>query len=115
MLTAVAIKAAKGRDKQYKLGDSGGLYLLVTPAGRRCWRMNYRFLGKQKTLSFGAWPDVGLAGARAKRDEARQLLATGRAIGRASCRERVCQYVLISVVAVSLKKKLVDNVIEVKS
>src|SRR3546814_11500570 len=40
--------------------------------------MNYRFLGKQKTLSFGAWPDVGLAGARATRDEARQLLATGR-------------------------------------
>src|SRR3546814_17191296 len=78
MLTAVAIKAAKGRDKPYKLGDSGGLYLLVTPAGRRCWRMNYRFLGKQKTLSFGAWPDVGLAGARAKRDEARQLMATGR-------------------------------------
>lgn len=78
MLTAVAVKAAKGRDKPYKLGDSGGLYLLVTPAGRRCWRMNYRFLGKQKTLSFGAWPDVGLAGARAKRDEARQLLATGR-------------------------------------
>lgn len=76
-LTAVAIKAAKGRNKQYKLGDSGGLYLLVTPSGRRYWRMNYRFLGKHKTLAFGVWPDVDLATARAKRDEVRQSLASG--------------------------------------
>jgi len=40
--------------------------------------MNYRFLGKEKTLAFGVWPDVDLAGARAKRDDARRLLATGR-------------------------------------
>ncbi len=40
-LSAVAIKAAKGRDKQYKLADSGGLYLLVLPSGQRYWRMNY--------------------------------------------------------------------------
>lgn len=77
-LTAVAIKAAKGRDKQYKMSDSGGLYLLVTPSGRRYWRMNYRFLGKGKTLAFGIWPDLDLAGARAKRDDARRLLATGQ-------------------------------------
>lgn len=77
-LTAVAIKAAKGRDKQYKMGDSGGLYLLVSPSGQRYWRMNYRFLGKNKTLAFGVWPDVDLAGARAKRDDARKLLAVGR-------------------------------------
>ena len=40
-LTAVAIKAAKGRDKQYKLADSGGLHLLVLPSGQRYWRINY--------------------------------------------------------------------------
>jgi integrase len=77
-LTALAIKAAKGRDKQYKLADSGGLHLLVLPSGQRYWRMNYRYLGRYKTLAFGVWPDVGLADARAKRDDARKLLANGR-------------------------------------
>ena len=76
-LTAVAIKAAKGRDKQYKLTDADGLHLLVLPSGSRCWRMNYRFLGKSKTLAFGVWPAVTLADARAKRDAARRILAKG--------------------------------------
>lgn len=76
-LTAVAIKSAKGRDKPYKLTDGDGLYLAVMPNGSRYWRMNYRFLGKQKTLSFGVWPDTGLADARAQRDAARKLLARG--------------------------------------
>ena len=77
-LTVLAIKAAKGRDKQYKLADSGGLHLLVLPSGQRYWRMNYRYLGRYKTLAFGVWPDVDLADARAKRDDARKLLANGR-------------------------------------
>ena len=76
-LTAVAIKSAKGRDKQYKLTDSDGLHLLVLPSGNRYWRMNYRYQGKYKTLAFGVWPEVGLAGARDKRDEARRTLAKG--------------------------------------
>ena len=76
-LTALAIKAARGRDKQYKLTDSGGLHLLVLPSGGRYWRINYRYLGKQKTLALGVWPDVELADARAKRDEARRILARG--------------------------------------
>ena len=76
-LTAVAIKAAKGRAKPYKLTDSDGLHLLVVPSGGRYWRINYRFLGKQKTLALGVWPDVALADARAKRDAARRLLAKG--------------------------------------
>jgi integrase len=76
-LTAVAMKAAKGRDKPYKLADSDGLHLLVLPSGGRYWRMNYRYLSKYKTLAFGAWPEVELADARAKRDAARRLLAKG--------------------------------------
>jgi integrase len=76
-LTAVAIKAAKGREKPYKLTDSDGLHLLVLPSGGRYWRINYRYLGKQKTLALGVWPDVELADARAKRDGARRLLAKG--------------------------------------
>lgn len=76
-LTAVAIKAAKGREKPYKLTDSDGLFLFVTPNGGRYWRMNYRHLGKQKTLAFGVYPDTGLADAREQRDAARKLLARG--------------------------------------
>lgn len=76
-LSVFAIKAAEIRDKQYKLSDTDGLYLLVTPKGGKCWRMNYRHVGKQRTLSFGVFPDTGLAEARAQRDAARKLLAKG--------------------------------------
>jgi integrase len=76
-LTAIAIKNAKSRAKSYKLTDSDGLYLLVTPTGARYWRMNYRHLGKQKTLAFGVYPDTGLAEAREQRDAARKVLARG--------------------------------------
>ena len=76
-LSVVAIKAAKSRDKAYKLSDGDGLYLLVTPAGARYWRMNYRHGVRQKTLAFGVWPETGLAEARAERDAARKVLARG--------------------------------------
>ncbi|WP_288287819.1 integrase arm-type DNA-binding domain-containing protein, partial [uncultured Sphingobium sp.] len=76
-LTAAAIKNAKGKAKPYKLTDSDGLFLYVTPNGGRYWRMNYRHLGKQKTLAFGVYPDIGLADAREQRDAARKVLAKG--------------------------------------
>jgi integrase len=76
-LTAAAIKNAKGRTKPYKLTDSDGLFLYVAPNGGRYWRMNYRHLGKQKTLAFGIYPDIGLADAREQRDAARKVLAKG--------------------------------------
>lgn len=76
-LSVAAIKAAKGGGKPYKLADSGGLYLMVTPSGARYWRLNYRYMGKQKTLAFGVWPETGLAEARAERDAARKVLARG--------------------------------------
>lgn len=77
-LTVTAINTAKSRDKPYKLTDGLGLYLLVTAKGARLWRMNYSFHGKQKTLSFGSYPDVSLATAREKRSAARENLADGR-------------------------------------
>ena len=55
-LTAIAIKNARPREKQYKLADERALYLLVTPEGGKYWRMNYRQLDKQKTLSLGGRP-----------------------------------------------------------
>jgi integrase len=77
-LSDTAIRAAKPRDRAYKMGDAGGLFLLVTPAGGRLWRLKYRFAGKEQTLAFGAYPDVTLKDARERRDEARRLLAAGR-------------------------------------
>ncbi|MCH8209713.1 MAG: DUF4102 domain-containing protein, partial [Nitrospinae bacterium] len=64
---------AKGNltDKPYKIGDSGGLFLLVTPAGGKWWRFKYRFLGKENLISLGTYPLVSLTEARAKRDEFR--------------------------------------------
>jgi hypothetical protein len=77
-LTDFAIRNAKPRDKAQKLSDGGNLYLLVTPSGGKLWRGNYRFLGKQKTLSLGAYPEVSLATARERLVETKKLLASGR-------------------------------------
>ena len=74
MLTDTAIRNAKPRDKFYKVSDSGGLYLLVKSTGKY-WRMDYRYVGKRKTLAIGVYPAVSLVAARKKRDEARELLA----------------------------------------
>ena len=59
MLTDAKIKAAKTRQKPYKLSDSRGLYLLVHPSGGRWRRLKYRYVGKEKKLSLGVYPDVG--------------------------------------------------------
>jgi len=95
-LSVVAIKAAKGRAKPYKLTDSDGLYLLVAPSGARYWRMNYRHFGKQKTLAFGVWPDTGLAEAREQRDAARKVLARGEDPGEKIKLERIAASVAAS-------------------
>ena len=77
-LNVLRINNLKAGDKPYKVTDSGGLYLLVQPNGSRYWRLAYRFAGKQKSLSLGVFPDVGLADARERRAAARKLLATGK-------------------------------------
>ena len=76
-LTDAAIRNAKPREKPYKLADTGGLYLLVGPRGGKWWRLKYRFRGKEKLLSLGVYPDVGLKEARARRDRAREQRAAG--------------------------------------
>lgn len=74
-LTDIKVRTAKPTDKQYKLTDGNGMHLLVHPNGSRYWRLQYRFGGKQKMLALGVYPDVSLADARARRDDARKLLA----------------------------------------
>lgn len=76
-LTHFDAKNAAPAEKPYKLSDGGGLHLLVQPNGSKLWRMKYRFLGKERLLSFGAYPLFSIADARAKRDEAKKLLASG--------------------------------------
>ena len=70
-LKELEVRYASRRSKDYKLGDGGGLYLLVRPTGSRLWRMKYRFDGKEKLLSFGRYPEVTLAEARLRRAEAK--------------------------------------------
>ena len=64
-------------DGSYKLADEKGLFILVTPTGGKWWRQKYRSGGKEKLLSLGVYPEVGLKDARERRDEARTLLAKG--------------------------------------
>lgn len=76
-LTDSAIRTAKPAEKPVRMFDGGGLYLEVSPAGGKLWRLKYRFEGKEKRLSFGSYPDVPLKAARERRDEARKVLAAG--------------------------------------
>lgn len=76
-LKDINCRIAKPQDKTYRLYDEQGLYLEVQPNGGRYWRLKYRFLGKEKRLAFGVYPEVGLQDARRKRDEARAQLAAG--------------------------------------
>jgi integrase len=76
-LTDAAIRNAKPSDKPQKLFDSEGLHLFISPNGGKLWRLKYRHLGKEKLLSLGAYPAVGLKEAREKRAEAKSVLAKG--------------------------------------
>ena len=77
MLTYIQISAAKPRDKAWSLSDSQGLYLVIQPNGSKLWRFRYRFLDRQKTLHLGGWPQISLADARTRRDDAKKLVANG--------------------------------------
>jgi Arm DNA-binding domain len=77
VLTDSRVRAAKPKDKAYKLFDTQGLYLKVSTSGARLWRFKYCLHGREKLLSLGQYPDVPLGRAREKRDEARRLIADG--------------------------------------
>ena len=77
-LTELGVRKAKPSSKQKKLTDGRGLFLLLHPNGSKYWRMKYRFMGKEKLLAIGVWPEVSLIAAREKRNEAKQLLKSGK-------------------------------------
>ena len=78
MLTDKAVRALAAREKAYKIADNGGLHLKVSPKGHKSWRLKYRQDGKEQLLTLGAYPEVSLADARAKRDDARKILRSGK-------------------------------------
>lgn len=76
-LTDTAIRTAKPKAAPYSLTDERGLSVQIQPTGGKWWRFRYRFEGKAKMLSLGTYPDVTLSKARARRDDARRLVADG--------------------------------------
>ncbi len=78
MLTDAKVRTAKPAEKPYRLVDASGLFLWVTPAGGKIWRLRYEHQGKEKLLSLGPYPAVSLAEAREKREEAKGQLRAGR-------------------------------------
>jgi integrase len=76
-LTDVEIRNARPREKAYRLADGAGMYLEVSPAGGKYWRLKYRVGGREKRLALGVYPEVSAKEARSRRDEARKLLSKG--------------------------------------
>lgn len=77
-LSDAEVRTAKPREKPYKLGDGGGLYLQVMPNGAKHWRLKFRVHGKEKKLAIGTYPATGLKLARERREAARIELAEGK-------------------------------------
>ncbi|MFD1611419.1 tyrosine-type recombinase/integrase [Sphingomonas tabacisoli] len=78
MLTIADVKNAQPGSRNYKLADSKGLFLLVTTTGAKSWRFKYRFGAKERLMTLGLYPDLGLAAARVAHEDARRLLREGK-------------------------------------
>ena len=76
-LTNTEIKSAKPKEKDYKLFDGGGLFLLVASTGGKRWRLKYRFNNKEKTVALGIYPNISLRDARNLREKYKSLIAKG--------------------------------------
>lgn len=85
-LTEAKLRSIKKSGRIERFHDSGGLYLELSTAGGKHWRWKYKFEGKEKRLSFGAWPDVSLKEAREKRDTSRRTLGKGVDPGKKSAK-----------------------------
>ena len=77
MLTIGAVKAAAPQARAYKMFDGGGMFLFITPAGGKSWRLKYRWRGREKLLVLGRWPGMALPAARGAREAARAQLLAG--------------------------------------
>lgn len=76
-LTNTAISKAKPKDRQYKLSDQGGLYLIIRTVGTKTWKYDYRINGKRGTYTIGNYPEISLKDAREAHLKARRLVSDG--------------------------------------
>lgn len=76
-LTDASIRSLQAGKSPIKKADGKGLYIQVNPNGSKLWRFKYRFGGKEKQLAFGAYPEVSIAEARKRRNDARALIREG--------------------------------------
>jgi integrase len=76
-LTDTQCKAAKPKDKKYKLSDGEGLYLEILPTGGKYWRLKYRLHGKEKRLGLGVYPKISVQKARKEKERIRDQLSVG--------------------------------------
>ncbi len=76
-LTDIKIKQAKPKEKNYKLTDGKGLYIIITPKGFKWWRLDYTFENKRQTLSLGTYPTVTLVNARKEALKLKEMISQG--------------------------------------
>lgn len=88
-LTDIAIRNAKAGAKPFKMTDGQGMFLLVTPAGGKLWRLKYRIDGREKLLALGTYPEISLSDARKRREDARAMIAQGKDPSREKQRDKV--------------------------
>lgn len=108
-LTDTTLRNLKSSDKTTKHSDGGGLHIMLTTTGSKLWKMAYRFNGKQKTLSFGAYPSVSLAQARKKRDEAKERIAAGIDPSDATRREKAMKRISAQKTFGAIAEELLDK------
>lgn len=104
-LSNTKLASIRPKDKPLRVTDEKGLFLLVNPNGSMYWRIRYRLAGREKSLSLGVYPDVGLKEARAERDVIRDMLAKG--MDPSACRkaEQAAEMASLS----AKKRFLLDN------
>lgn len=100
---------AKPGERPYKLSDGGWLFLVVNPTGSKLWRMAYRLDGKERTLSFGTYPTVGLRAARDRRDEAKELLAAGQDPGQKKKADKIARAISAATSFESVAEEYLDK------
>lgn len=74
-LSDIKIRTAKIKEKDYKIFDGEGLFILITKSGGKLWRLKYRYNNKEKSIALGTYPAVSLKDARNLKDEYKSLLA----------------------------------------
>jgi integrase len=113
-LSDTKIRAAKPRQKPFKMFDTDGLYLVITPAGGRWWRQRYRWGGKEKLLSLGVYPEIALATARDRSEEIRKQVANGIDPGVVRTEQKIAKATAGETTFKAITLEWVENMVKAK-